>query len=60
MFTVDRGGLVKDIEVRDSQPGETFVNAATKAISKWEFEPVVENGEVVEKRAGVRLMFALE
>ncbi len=60
VFTVDRGGLVKDVTVRDSEPGETFVNAAVKAISKWEFEPIVENGEVVEKRAGVRLMFALE
>ncbi len=60
VFTVDRSGLVKDVEVRDSEPGETFVNSAIKAISKWEFEPVIENGEVVEKRAGVRLMFALE
>ena len=34
--------------------------AAIKAIQKWEFEPVIENGEVIEKRAGVRLMFALE
>lgn len=60
VFTVDRGGLVKDVEIRNSEPGETFVASAKKAVEKWEFEPVIENGEVIEKRAAVRLMFALE
>ena len=32
----------------------------TRAVEKWEFEPVIENGTAVEKRAGVRMMFALE
>jgi TonB family protein len=60
VFTVLPDGTVADIEVRDSEPGKTFDSAAVKAVEKWEFEPVVENGSVVEKRAGVRLMFALE
>ena len=60
VFTVTTDGTVTDINVRNSEPGETFVNAAVKAVEKWEFEPVVEDGFVVEKRAGVRLMFALE
>ena len=60
VFTVDRSGLVKDVEARNSEPGDTFVASATKAVEKWEFEPVIENGEVIEKRAGVRLMFAVE
>jgi len=60
VFTVDTTGLVKNVEVRDSEPGETFAAAATRAVEKWEFEPVVENGRVVEKRVGVRMMFALE
>ena len=60
IFTVDKAGLVKDIAVRDSEPGDTFVNAATRAVEKWEFEPVVEDGRAVEKRVGVRMMFALE
>lgn len=50
----------KDVEVKDSEPGETFDQAAISAVEKWEFEPVVEDGSIVEKRAGVRLMFALE
>ena len=60
VFTVALDGSVKNIEVVNSQPGDTFVNSATKAVAKWEFEPVVENGDVVEKRAGVRMMFALQ
>ena len=60
VFTVAVDGTVKDIEIIDSQPGDTFVKSATRAVERWEFEPVVENGRIVEKRAGVRMMFALQ
>ena len=60
LFTVIADGTVTDVEVRASEPGDTFVNAAVKAVEKWEFEPVIENGVVVRKKAGVRMMFALE
>ncbi len=59
-FTVAMDGTVKDIEVPKSEPGDVFVGAAMRAVEKWEFEPVVEGGIIVEKRAGLRLMFALE
>ena len=60
VFTVDIDGSVTDISVRDSDPGDTFVNAATNAVEKWEFEPVLENGVAIQKRAAVRMMFAIE
>lgn len=60
IFTVNAEGRVEDIAIRDSDPGDTFVTAAEKAVEKWEFEPVVENGAPVSKRAAVRLMFAIE
>jgi protein TonB len=59
-FTVTYDGSVIDVDVTGSDPGDTFVDAATRAVSRWRFEPVVENGEIVEKRAGVRMMFAIE
>ncbi|MCH8159763.1 MAG: TonB family protein [Proteobacteria bacterium] len=59
-FTVAMDGTVKDIETPRSEPDEIFVQSAMRAVEKWEFEPVVDNGTIVEKRAGVRLMFALE
>ena len=60
IFTVTTDGTVKDVEVRNSEPGDTFVNSAVRAVEKWRFEPIVENGRTVEKRAGVRMMFAFE
>lgn len=60
VFTVAADGTTADIEVRNSEPGDIFVNAAIRAVERWEFEPIVENGRVVTKQAGVRLMFALE
>jgi len=59
-FTVAMDGTVKNVEVRNSEPGDTFVNAAVNAVEKWEFEPVLVDGASIEKRAGVRMMFALE
>lgn len=60
IFTVDIDGSVTDIAIRDSNPGDTFVNAATNAVDKWEFEPVIENGVAIQKRAAVRMMFAID
>jgi protein TonB len=60
VFIVTTDGSVRSIDVRGSEPGDTFVNAATRAVEKWEFEPVVENGVFIEKFVGVRMMFALE
>jgi len=59
-FTVGVDGTVKNVAIRDSDPGVTFVNAAVNAVEDWEFEPNLENGLAVEKRAAVRMMFALE
>ena len=46
--------------MRDSQPEGVFDSAAIRAVEKWAFEPVTEDGRLVERRAGVRMMFALE
>lgn len=58
-FTVGTDGLVSDILVIDSEPGTIFVNAATKALSQWEYQPYTENGEAIARRAEVRIQFAL-
>jgi protein TonB len=59
-FTVDLDGSVQSVSVIASDPGVTFINAAVTAIEKWEFEPVIENNIAVQKRATVRMMFAVE
>jgi TonB family protein len=60
VFTVATDGTTKDVVVRESEPGQTFDKAAVRAVEKWRFMPVFDNGMVVEKRAGVRMMFAIE
>ncbi len=59
-FTVGTDGTVNDVEVRASDPGDVFVSSATRAVKQWEFEPVISDGNVVEKRAAVRMMFSLD
>lgn len=60
VFTVTLDGSVTDVEVPNSEPGDMFVNAAVRAVEKWVFEPIIDNGTVVEKKAGVRMLFAFE
>jgi TonB family protein len=59
-FTVDRNGAVTDLLVIDSNPGDTFSQAALDAVQQWRFEPVVVDGRAVEKRTAVKLHFDLE
>ncbi|MDH3612741.1 MAG: TonB family protein [Gammaproteobacteria bacterium] len=59
-FTVDIDGTVSDISIRESNPGDTFVKSATTAVAGWEFEPVIQDGVAVRKRAAVRMMFAID
>ena len=60
IFTVDIDGSVTNILIRDSNPGDTFVSSATNAVEAWKFEPIMDNGVAIQKRAAVRMMFALE
>jgi TonB family protein len=59
-FTVGTNGTVTDVAVLRAEQGKTFNRAAIRAVEKWRFEPVIENGVAVEKRTVVRLLFDLE
>ena len=60
VFTVNSDGRVTEVSVIAAEPSKTFNQAAMTAVSKWEFEPVIENGVAVSKRSAVRLAFDLE
>jgi protein TonB len=53
MFTITKAGTVADIVVTASNPGTIFNRSAVQAVSKWKYNPKVENGIAVE-RPGVR------
>jgi len=58
-FTVTRDGGVEDIEVVEAVPGNVFAGAATRAVTRWRFEPGLTGGEPVPVRMQVRLRFEL-
>lgn len=59
-FTLTREGEVTHIEIVDSAPGQTFVDAARRAVSRWRFEPGLRKGEPVAVRMQVKLRFQLK
>ena len=59
-FLVNAEGRTENIEVMDSEPRGRFEKAATRAISKWRFKPMIVDGEPVAKTSIVRLRFAAQ
>jgi TonB family protein len=50
-------GLVKKIEVKKGHP--LLIQAATDAVSRWKFKPIVLNGKAVEAETIVNIDFQL-
>lgn len=60
-FTITATGSVKDVIVVHAEPAGIFDEAAVRAVSRWRYNPKVEEGVAVE-RVGVqtRITFKLE
>jgi protein TonB len=60
-FTITAAGTVRDAKVIDASPKGYFEDAALKAISRWRYNPKVQEGVAVE-RVGVqvKLSFNME
>jgi TonB family protein len=56
-FTVATDGSVKDIKVTNAQPKSTFNAAATAALSRHRYAPVMRGGMAVPQRASIRMRF---
>jgi protein TonB len=60
-FTISAAGTVKDARVVDAEPKGVFDDAALKAVARWKYNPMVEEGVAVERRGvQVKLTFQLE
>ena len=60
-FTITPQGTTKDVKVVDAEPKGMFDEAAIAAVSKWKYNPKVEEGSPVERRGvQVKLTFKLE
>jgi protein TonB len=58
-FTITRAGTVANIVVTAANPGTIFNRAAVQAVSKWKYNPKIENGTAVD-RPGVRQRIKFE
>jgi TonB family protein len=56
-FLVNTKGKTENIEIMDAEPKGSFEKAATRAVSKWRFKPLMVDGTPVEKFSIVRLRF---
>jgi periplasmic protein TonB len=60
-FTITTAGTVRDAKAVQAQPQQVFEDAAVKAVSRWKYNPRIEEGSAVERRGvQVKLMFRLE
>jgi protein TonB len=58
-FTITPAGTVANPTVIDADPKGLFEDAAVKAISRWKYNPKVEEGRAVERR-GVRVVMRFD
>lgn len=58
-FDVPPDGEPTNIEVLQSIPPHVFDRSATKAMSKWQFKPAVENGKEITSEACQTLIFRI-
>jgi TonB family protein len=58
-FTVKADGNVANVRVTNAAPADTFDQAATKAVSKVRYQPVIQDGKAVAVETQVRVSFRI-
>ena len=58
-FTVRSDGTPTDVSIVGAEPVGVFEQAATDAVKKWHYRPVVRDGQTVDQLARVRVRFSL-
>ncbi len=58
-FVVTATGETRDVRVTDATPPGVFEKAATSAIKRWRYEPIVANGAAVEIPVRTAIRFEL-
>ena len=58
-FSVTATGTVRDATVIASEPRNVFDQAALRAVARWRYNPMIENGRPVE-RVGLQTVFRFE
>jgi len=58
-FDITASGAVTNVVVIDAQPKGAFDAAATSAVARWKYEPMVRDGRAVERR-GLRVVMRFD
>lgn len=58
-FVVTAEGTVRDVVVVDSRPADVFDSAAINAVSRWRYQPVMEDGVPVPVRVLLHVDFEI-
>ena len=58
-FTVKADGNVTNVKIVNSAPAATFDQAASKAVSKLRYQPVIQDGKAVAVDTQVRVVFRI-
>jgi protein TonB len=56
-FTLSVEGVPQDISIIESSPPRVFDQSARRAVSRWRFQPVLVNGQPVERKVQRRIDF---
>ena len=59
-FTITASGTVTDVQVVGAEPTGVFDQAATDAISTWQFKPRTVNGQPVAQRSMITMRFDVD
>ena len=59
-FMVNTDGSVSDPAVVRAEPAGLFDQPATEAVRKWRYRPILRDGQPINQRARVRVVFALK
>jgi TonB family protein len=58
-YTVDTGGVTRDVHVIEATPPGVFDDAAITAVRRWRYAPMIVNGTAVEVPVKTRVRFEL-
>jgi TonB family protein len=56
-FVVGTDGHTREVQVTGAEPAGIYDEVALRAVQRWRFAPVIEDGRPVERRSQVRLRF---
>jgi TonB family protein len=59
-FLVRRDGTLGDITILGAEPAGVFEQSALEAVQRWRYQPVMRDGQAVERHTKIRVRFTVK